>query len=407
MTQLPDLTDLRVLLVKSKRLPRSVADITDGGSAHVFRLAAELSRRGAQVTAVVRAEPREATEAGPYHEVIELDTRRSTLSDILPRDAEDGERFVSAIPDGLLGEPGRVIHVHHWSSAMGLVERIPGDARVVFTPHLLAAEKADLLGVALPDAVREAEGAILRRADAIVFLSDAEAARAAREYGVSGPGVAVIPNGVGLGVLPPARDPDGLVRLTSIGRLARQKGYDVLLDALELVAPDVAERLDVRLYGPGYDEPAHEGALREQAARSPVRVRFEGPVPHDRVAEVLAHSDIYVQPSRYESQGIAIQEAMSAGLPVIATRLQAVTEYATDGREAVLVPVDDAPALALAIESLVRDDDERRRIGRAAASAPALQTWDASVTASIDVLRAVHHRDDPSPSRPTRPEELS
>lgn len=384
-----DLAGLRVLLLKSKRLPRSVADITDGGSAHVYRLAAELGRRGADVTAVVRAEAGGApSAAGPYREVIEVETGRSPRTDILGRDAEDGERFVAAVPDPLLRAEGRVLHVHHWSSAMGLVERLPATTPVVFTPHLLAAEKADILGVPLPAAVRDAEGTILRRADAVVFLSDAEAARAAAEYGVSGPHTVVIPNGVGLGPLPPRRAADGRVRVTSIGRLARQKGYDVLLDALGRLAPDVAEVLDVHLYGPGYDEPDHERALRDAAVRLRVPVTFAGALPHDGVAAALARSDIYVQPSRYESQGIAIQEAMSAGLPVIATALPAVAEYATDDRDAVLVPVEDAASLARAIERLTRDASERSRLGSAAATAPTLQTWSASISASIDVLRA-------------------
>jgi glycosyltransferase involved in cell wall biosynthesis len=83
-------------------------------------------------------------------------------------------------------------------------------------------------------------------------------------------------------------------------------------------------------------------------------------------AEVLGGFDVFVQPSLYESQGLAILEAMAAGVPVVATDVGGVRDAVRDGETGLLVPPSDPRALAEAIARLCGD---RELSGRLAARA--------------------------------------
>src|SRR4029077_14990493 len=74
-------------------------------------------------------------------------------------------------------------------------------------------------------------------------------------------------------------------------------------------------------------------------------------------AEVLTSFDVFVQPSLYESQGLAILEAMAAGVPTIATAVGGVGDVVQDGHSGLLVPSADPQALAQAILRLAGSPD--------------------------------------------------
>jgi glycosyltransferase involved in cell wall biosynthesis len=80
----------------------------------------------------------------------------------------------------------------------------------------------------------------------------------------------------------------------------------------------------------------------------------------------MAASDIFVLPSRSEGMSNSLLRAMSEGLAVIATRVGAAEEMIDDGEEGLLIPVDDARALATAMRTLVTDGALRSAMGAAA-----------------------------------------
>jgi len=86
----------------------------------------------------------------------------------------------------------------------------------------------------------------------------------------------------------------------------------------------------------------------------------------DNVGEYLMAADIYVLPSRWEGMSIALLEAMSAGLPVVATNVEGVDDVIEDGKQGLLVAVDDPRALAEAILQLLRFPEARQSMGSAA-----------------------------------------
>jgi glycosyltransferase involved in cell wall biosynthesis len=142
-----------------------------------------------------------------------------------------------------------------------------------------------------------------------------------------------------------------------VGRLDPVKGQDVLIDALARLP-----RVRARLIGSG----AQEAALRTRAERLGVADRVELTGWSDRVADLLADVDIYCQPSRYETLGLALIEAMGAGLPCVASATGGVPELFDGGRCGRLVPTGDPAALAGAIGRLAADPAARARLGRRA-----------------------------------------
>ncbi len=151
---------------------------------------------------------------------------------------------------------------------------------------------------------------------------------------------AVLPNAIALGSEPDFEGREGLV---FAGRLTRQKGLDVLIEALRLLPSPPP----LRVLG--------DGELRaelETAARG-LPVTFVGRVPEDRVAAEIARARALVLPSRWEGFPNAILEAMERGLAVVATDVGAVRTLVRDGETGVVVPPGDPGALAAGLERVL------------------------------------------------------
>lgn len=151
--------------------------------------------------------------------------------------------------------------------------------------------------------------------------------------------------------------------LLSVGKLRYYKGLDTLIQAL----PDLpAARCVIAGTGP------MEAEWRRLAASLNVadRVAFVGDVPDTDLPAYYHAADLYVLPAnaRAEAFGIALVEAMAAGLPCITTEVGSGTSWVVqDGTTGCVVPPRDPGALAQAIASLLGDADRRRRMGQAAA----------------------------------------
>jgi glycosyltransferase involved in cell wall biosynthesis len=176
------------------------------------------------------------------------------------------------------------------------------------------------------------------------------------------------------------------------GRIAWDKGLDVLVRGLAAMAPEA--RRPLVLVGPevNYGFQAKLERLGEQLGVRDL-LRFLGHVRDPAVYRgTLRGAKALVLSSEWESFGIVLIEAMAAGTPVIACRAGAMPEVVDEGRAGLLVPYGDAAALARAMESIDRDPaGARERVRRASERARALD-W-ASTAASFrsvyeDVARA-------------------
>jgi glycosyltransferase involved in cell wall biosynthesis len=194
----------------------------------------------------------------------------------------------------------------------------------------------------------------------VVCVSEDERRRGV-SAGVLAPGSSVvIPNGVAVPV-EASYERRGAPVIGTLARLARQKGLDVLLDAVAIVARD---QPDVRLMIAGGGP--LESELRAQAADLGLEhsVDFLGWVENGR--SLLPTFDVFVLPSRWEGMPIALLEARAAGLPTVATDVGGAREVIDDGHDGWVVPPEDPEALAHALLDLVQDPAKREAWGRAA-----------------------------------------
>lgn len=147
--------------------------------------------------------------------------------------------------------------------------------------------------------------------------------------------------------------------VVSLGRLTSQKGYDILLEAVAMLAsPDV----HLLLAGKGEDEVK----LREQAKALGIEARVHFAGYRRDVPRLLGGLDLYIQPSRFEGMPMAILQAMAASCPIVATAVDGAREQIVDGIHGWLVPPENAPALAEVIQSALSDPVEAKRRGCAA-----------------------------------------
>ncbi len=171
--------------------------------------------------------------------------------------------------------------------------------------------------------------------------------------------------------------------LLILARLHAKKGIDTALHALAAVPT-----ANLWIAGEGPERAAYEALTKSLGLES--RVHFLG--WRDDRAALLAAADICLMPSRYEPFGTVMAEAWAAGVPLIAAAAQGPRAYVEDGVNGLMVPVDDAPALAAAIAHLVGDPALRGRLlegGRK--SYEAAFTREAYVRQTLAFYRIVAH----------------
>jgi glycosyltransferase involved in cell wall biosynthesis len=170
------------------------------------------------------------------------------------------------------------------------------------------------------------------------YLAD-EAARALR---VARQVIPVTPMPLALGI---GADPDAArAGAVFVGRLTRQKGVHVLLEALARLRRE-GLTLDLLIVGDGPER----AALKAQAIAAGLPVVFTGFVPPEQVAAHLRDRRVFILPSEREGLGLAVAEALTQGVPVVATRSGGIPDLVTDPEAGILVPPNDPSALATAI----------------------------------------------------------
>ena len=232
-----------------------------------------------------------------------------------------------------------------------VIKKIPSRPPLVITQHG-GLEQSDRLAF-----VRD----LLREADVLTGVSNA-ALQAAIEFSERKGYSTVIYNGIA--------KPDDVVRvehsgtlfkLTCVGRLEPEKGFDTAIVALAKVR---ARGIDAELtiIGQGRER----GPLRTLAADHDIgdHVHWEGVLHHRPTLEVIAGSSLVLVPSR-SSEGFSLVtvEAALLGVPSVASRVGGIPEVVADGETGVLVAPGDSDDLARAIGDLLRNPERLRRMG--------------------------------------------
>lgn len=256
-----------------------------------------------------------------------------------------------------------VVHAHTYKAGMlaAVAARAAGVRAVVVTPHgHIFARNASIPGVPPPGLklglLRRITRAAQNLADRVTALSEEDRDQQIALELAAPERFVVVRNGIDVDrfAAPTPRRAGGPV-VGAVGRFTAEKGHAVLLDAFARLK---AGRPGVRLELVGYGE--LEAELRARAAPLGDACRFTG--ARD-AAEVLGGFDVFVQPSHYESQGIAILEAMAAGRPVVATDVGGVRDAVEPGVTGLLVPPGDPAALARAVGELLDDPGRASAMG--------------------------------------------
>lgn len=176
--------------------------------------------------------------------------------------------------------------------------------------------------------------------------------------------------------------------LLSVGVVAPHKGQDTLVDALTRIAAH--DGWHCTLAGSTTADPAFTAELAERAARGGVsgRLRWPGVLTARELDVAYAGTDLLVAPSRTESYGIAVGDALRRGIPVVASRAGGLPEAAVPADAAVLVAPGDVDALAEALRRWVSDPALRARLtGAARRAATHRADWSDTASAIDAALR--------------------
>lgn len=312
-----------------------------GSERHLLTLLPALAERGVDVSFVGLDDPAGVLE--PFYRELSVPFERLPA----PRDLDPALAY--RLARTLLSRRPDVVHTHlvHADVYGGLA---PG-TRIVSTKHNPDPFRAGTF--------RFAERALTWRAARVIAISEAVRRFSVEQVGLPAKKVEVVHYGLDGLPQPWAENPPlelGGPLLLAVCRLEPQKGLDTAVRALAGV-PGAT----LLVLGEGPDR----GELEALASSLGVGDRLVLPGRVGDVASLYGRADLLVHPARWEGFGLALLEAMLAGKPVVAARAGSAPELVSDGHTGVLVPVDDAGALAAAISSLLADRERAEEMGRA------------------------------------------
>jgi glycosyltransferase involved in cell wall biosynthesis len=292
----------------------------------------------------------------------------------------------------------------------GVLKRIPDDAVVLIdglvasaAPEVLVPQHPRLrlvvlvhmpLGHRPPDGgvadTRPREGQLLAVATAVVTTSAWARRRLLDLYPLAAGTVHVAEPGV-----EPAELAAGTAEgraLLCVGAVTPDKGHDLLLDALRALT-DLAFRCDC--VGSLDRDPTFAETVRRSSLATDLRhrVSFPGPRTGADLDRSYAGADLLVLPSRAETYGMVVTEALARGVPVIAADVGGVTEALGQGadgtRPGLLVPPENPAALGAALRAWFGDAELRARLRQAARERrESLPRWSTTTSVVADVLTA-------------------
>ena len=294
---------------------------------------------------------------------------------------------VSGIPDGEIALIDGLI------ASPTAAQLLPHAGRVRMTV-LLHMPLATALDTRQHASAQRSERLVLRAATGVVVTSEWTRQEVLTRYEIPACQVHVARPGVDQ-VAAPARPVRG--RLICVGTLGRHKGQDLLVEALAGLGD-----LDWHcvLAGPLDRDPDFVGQLRTRITRLGYgdRVRLTGVLTGAPLSHAYATADLLIAPSRSETYGMAVTEALAHGVPVIAAAVGGLPEAlgsGTDGtRPGQLIPPGDPAALAAAIGDWLGDEHHRHRLRAAVRKRRStLSGWDQTTQEIANALTADGRRE--------------
>ena len=278
-----------------------------------------------------------------------------------------------------------IVHSHYWLSGLAAaVIRDSWNIPLISTFHTLAKTKLR----ARPGEQESEERIFHERlvmdiSDGILVLSEGEASDIENLYEFKSEKIDVISGGVDTEMFRPMSKKEAKVNLgindrdtlLYVGRIEPIKGLDLLLDTVDLLA----KSRDIQLYvvGGSLEKDPELDRLRKKTADLGLgnRIVFKGSVDQDTLKHYYSASDVFVFPSFYESFGLVVLEAMSCGLPVVASRVGGVVSFVRNGENGYLIPWRCPEPYAEKIEVLLSNPDLRAFMSQSALQTANKMSW--------------------------------
>jgi mannosyltransferase len=208
---------------------------------------------------------------------------------------------------------------------------------------------------------------LIARMDAVIATSEAAASYLKRQ-------ATVILHGVDTEIYRPPSDRGaafaasglpGKFAVGCFGRVRRQKGTDVFVDAMCRLLPKYPDFSAVVIGPIAADQRAFASALQDRARAAGLaeRLRFLGELPIEEVPRWYQRITIYAFTSRNEGFGLTLLEAMASGVALVAARAGAADKVIADGETGILLPPGDVDALVNALEPLMREPEGAAAMG--------------------------------------------
>jgi mannosylfructose-phosphate synthase len=317
----------------------------------------------------------------------------------LPEWAENALRFIQKH-----GLTYQFFNSHYWDAGYA-TQRLAEALNVphVHTPHSLGLWKKQLMERDFPEDAANLERKynfthrineetlLFRNCAEVIATTPDQLDMIVKEYGIPPADVAMIPPGYDDNRFYPVSAAsrtairqrlgfEGKVIL-AIGRLARNKGYDLLIEAFSIVAPRIPDAvLHLAIGGATLNrsEQAILDGLRQQVAGLGLteRVKFDGFVADADLADHYRAADVFVLSSRYEPFGMTAIEAMACGTPTVITTHGGLFRAVTYGRHALYADTFDKEDLGITIVKILRHTRLAHRLSRMGAhKARSLFTW--------------------------------
>lgn len=158
----------------------------------------------------------------------------------------------------------------------------------------------------------------------------------------------------------PKYNPESYTTILFIGRLLPNKGLKTLVEAARIISATSSRKITFKIVGDGPDRAQINELIEMYSMRD--NFHFLGEVP--RVSDVFQEGGIFVRPSLTEGMPLTILEAMSSGLPIVATNVGGTSELIKHNERGLLVEVDNEAQLAKAILNLVGNPKRAERLGQ-------------------------------------------
>jgi glycosyltransferase involved in cell wall biosynthesis len=258
------------------------------------------------------------------------------------------------------------------SRAPGAIRRGPVVVARLHAPLCLAARLVGETSTADTRLLERLERAAIHDATIVTAPSNAMAAEVAARWGAAvRRRVQVVPNPIDAERFAPAPTRADSGALLIVGRIERDMGQDVAVEALPAIRSDIP---GARLLLVGEDSELAGGGSALDALRRRVAalgmpehaLQATGAVAREELPAYLARANVCLVPSRSESFGYTCLQAMACGRPVVASATGVLDEIVSDGVDGLRTAPEDAPALAAAAISLLSDPQRCERLGHAA-----------------------------------------